>query len=324
MKIKFNKFERVAGLFVLIAVVGAITATIAIAVKKGWFESKIHYETMVESADGIRKGTLVQVSGIRAGQVQSVELVSAKEIKVNFEVLEKFRNQLREDSQVQIVRPFVIGDKVLELTVGSADLAVLPEGVVIASKPSMDLMDLLSGRTLGPFLGTVEKLTSSLELLMTAFTDRNRIESFVKVFDRLEPLVQNLNAMSIRVTKITDVANKNKRVEKIVISLTQVSEELEKVLPILSANAPQMAEQVPMLISNLAVLTEEFKKLTPAITAIAPELPRASKRAIEALDETVITLKSLQRSFFLRGSASDVREEEQTQRAPASSGKPKK
>ena len=65
-----------------------------------------------------------------------------------------------------------------------------------------------------------------------------------------------------------------------------------------------------MLVSNLGELTAEFKKLTPAIGVVAPELPRVSKRAIEGLDELVITLKALQKSFLLRGNVEDVKEEE--------------
>jgi hypothetical protein len=36
---------------------------------------------------------------------------------------------------------------------------------------------------------------------------------------------------------------------------------------------------------------------------------------LEALDETVVTLKALQKSFLLRGSAAEVREEEALSRA---------
>jgi phospholipid/cholesterol/gamma-HCH transport system substrate-binding protein len=59
------------------------------------------------------------------------------------------------------------------------------------------------------------------------------------------------------------------------------------------------------------VLTEEFKVVLPALAAIAPELPQTSKRAVEALDEAVVLMKALQRSFFVKGNAEKVRKEEQ-------------
>ena len=50
MKIKFNHFERVAGLFVLTALVGCIGAAMAVAIKKGWFATKVPFETIMPSA----------------------------------------------------------------------------------------------------------------------------------------------------------------------------------------------------------------------------------------------------------------------------------
>jgi phospholipid/cholesterol/gamma-HCH transport system substrate-binding protein len=47
---------------------------------------------------------------------------------------------------------------------------------------------------------------------------------------------------------------------------------------------------------------------------LAPEIPRASERALEALDQTVVTLKALQKSFLLRGSVEEVRTEEALRR----------
>jgi phospholipid/cholesterol/gamma-HCH transport system substrate-binding protein len=56
------------------------------------------------------------------------------------------------------------------------------------------------------------------------------------------------------------------------------------------------------------------------MSKMAPELPHASARALEALDETVVTLKALQKSFVLRGSVKEVREEE-AKREPAQENK---
>lgn len=319
MKIKFNHYERVAGLFVGAALVGSLAVTVGVALKKGWFSSKVEFQTTVENAEGLHEGTSVQVAGLRAGSVTSVELQSADEVLVRFKVLEKFHKRIRSDSHVQVIRPFIIGEKVLDITVGSESEPQIPAGGTITSVKSIDVMDLVSGRKLGPFLGTVEALSQNLRVLAEAFADPQRMKSFVSIFDRLDPLVTNLNKMAAGVTKVTDAATKKERIEILISNLTLMASEMGKVIPILAKEGPTMAEKLPQLVDNLAQLTEEFKKLTPAITAVAPELPRASQRAIEALDEAVITLKAMQKSFFLRGSVSDVKEEEEKRnRQPAS------
>lgn len=296
MKIKFNKFERVAGLFVLASIVGAVVLSLGVAVKKGWFARKIKFETIVANADGIHQGTVVQVAGIRAGSVDEVELISADKIRIIFYVFEKFHNQIREDSKVSIIRPFVIGDKVVDLSIGSPELQKVANGAFINSVEGFDLMDLVSGRKLAPVLSTFEKFSENLKALAQAFADPKRTQAMVRMFDRLDPLVRNLNQMSLEVSSLT--------------------KELNTILPEMNKEMPNMGQQMAQILKNLSVLTTEFQKLTPAIQTIAPELPRTTMRAVEALDETVILLKAMQKSFLLRGKVEEVREME-GKRAPA-------
>ena len=107
MKIKFNKFERVAGLFVVVSCVGAVILSVGVAIKRGWLASKIQFNTVLKNAEGIHVGTPVKISGLRAGSVYAIELVDTQEIHVRFEVLEKFHSQIRQDSNVLVVRPFI-------------------------------------------------------------------------------------------------------------------------------------------------------------------------------------------------------------------------
>ena len=57
MKVKFNKFERVAGLFVLSTIFGGLALLGGVAIKQGWFETKVKFSTNLRNADGIRIGT---------------------------------------------------------------------------------------------------------------------------------------------------------------------------------------------------------------------------------------------------------------------------
>ncbi|PIE36942.1 MAG: hypothetical protein CSA54_02545 [Gammaproteobacteria bacterium] len=88
IKPDFNKYERIAGAFVLIAAVGVLALTAAVVVKKGWLATKIGYYTEVPTASGIHVGTKVHIFGLPAGWVESVELQSAGRVKVSFDILE--------------------------------------------------------------------------------------------------------------------------------------------------------------------------------------------------------------------------------------------
>lgn len=310
MKVKFNKFERVAGLFVLTAIFGSLAVTFGVAVQKGWFESKVEYHSYLKSAEGLHPGTEIHMQGLRAGSVSYVELMEADKVKVGYSVFARFAGKIKEDSQIQLVRPFIIGEKVVEISVGGAESIPLRAGQEITVIPSFDIMEVMSGKKMGPLLSSLEKLTGSVHTLLDAFADEGRMKSMISTFDRIEPLIVNLSLLTKEVVKITKTATKKKNLDKILNNLVVLTTELNKFLPAFNQEAPDVGTQLAQVVRNLNTLTVEFQKLTPAIATLAPELPKTSLRAVEALNEAVVTLKAMQKSFFLRGNVREVREEE--------------
>lgn len=317
MKVKFNLYERVAGLFVLTAIVGTLMVALAVAVKRGWFEPKVAYRTSLPSADGLHMGTLVQVAGLRAGQVDTIELKSSNEVVITFEISRKYAHLVKGDSEVRVMRPFVIGEKVLELTVGSESSPIAPEGQMLIAGESVDLLDLMSGRKMAPYLATLGQMMDNLKFVAEAFLDPKRSRSIVQIFDEMAPLVRNTSAITKEVAGILKEVNKKDQLTQTINNLASITHELNKVVPQLTQTAPQLGQDLGKISTNLAVLTEEMNKVLPVFSEMAPEFPRVSRRAVEALDETVITLKAMQKSFLLRGSVKDVKEEEAKQRVPA-------
>ncbi|MCM2281391.1 MAG: MlaD family protein [Bdellovibrionaceae bacterium] len=318
MKIKFNKFERVAGLFVMTAVVGVCAAMMGVAIRRGWFEPKVDLETTFQSADGIHAGTVVQMAGLRAGSVETVELKNNNEILVRFRISRKFHVKVREDSVVRVMRPFIIGEKVLDISVGSDSARLVAENANLPSEESADIMDLLNGRKLGPHLATLGQMMENLRVVAEAFLDPERSKNIVKIFDEMRPLVQNMNAMAKETANLLRKGNKNDQMATALTNLAMLSNELARVLPEFTKNSPELAADLGKIAKNTAILTQEMQVFMPMLTQMAPELPKASARAYEALNETVVTLKALQKSFLLRGSVKEVREEESDARTPAS------
>ena len=320
MKIHFNKFEKVAGLFVAGAILICVVGMVGIAIKNGWFARKVSYYTELESADGVHAGTMVQIAGLRVGSVTEVELQADDRVRVQFEVFERFQDKIRKDSHVQMFRPFVLAEKVVDVSTGSPNETLLEPGAKLPVLASTDIMDLLSGKKMNTVLSSFDHLAESMKVMGEAFASPERTRALVQMLDRLNPLVQNMNTMATEVVKITTVANKQKRMETIISNLASLSEQLEKIVPQFTNEVPNVGTQLGQIVGNLNVLTGEFKKLTPAIAVLAPELPRTSRRAVEALDETVVLLKALQKSFILRGSVKEVRDEEVRQ--PANTSEP--
>ncbi len=289
MKIKLTHYERVAGVFVLVAIFGCAVAAVSAAIKQGWFEDKAYFQTYFENADGLHEGTVVQMAGLRAGSVSEVQLESDNKIKVTFYVMGKYRDKIKRDSVAQLIRPFLIGDRLLDVTVGSHAEQVLAEYEIIESQEATDVMSLLSGKKLGVYMSQTAQLLENLKTVMEAFLSKDRTENMVKIFDKLNPLVDNMNTMSVEVTKLSKQATDQNNMQAVMGNVAQLTQELNKTLP----------------------------KLTEAMKEIGPEMPSTARRAVEALDEATVLIKAMQKSLLLRGAVEDVRAEEKL-RKPAS------
>lgn len=319
MKVKFNKFERVAGFFVLGAIGLFFMSMVGVAVKQGWFDTKVSYITKFKAAEGLHAGAVVQIAGLRAGSVDQVDLMDDDMIMVKFSVLEKFTTRIKTDSQAQLIRPFVIGERALEITVGSNEASRLEPGGLMRGHDTVDLMTMLSGRNLGESLATMSDMMTNLKTLAEAFLDKDRTQNMIRMFDRIDPLLKNLNTMSVEVIKLSRQATKDENMGHVMAELATTTRELNALIPMINQKAPKMGEDIEKLVSNLAVLTDQFKVFIPALAEVGPDLPHASRRAVQALDEAVVLLKAMQKSFFLRGNVEDVKEEEEkARRLPAS------
>lgn len=314
--VKFNKYERVAGLFVLCAIFGVALTAVSVAIKQGWFETKVYYTTVFETADGIHQGTTVQMAGLRAGAVDEVELEDNNKVRVTFYVLGKFQNRIREDSGIELIRPFVIGERVIDVSVGSEQSPVLAANSFIKSTETTDFMTLMSGKHLNAYLGKLGGILENMQILVEAFADKKRAQSIVSIFDRMDPLIKNLNTMSVEVIKLSKQATHDDGMQKLVGNLAVTTEEINKILPELNDENPKLAKDLASMTQNLAVMT---KALGPAVQAVEPQLPGASVRLVEALNETVVVLKAMQKSFFMKSNVKEVQEEESTRRVPANS-----
>src|SRR5918997_4847425 len=107
------------------------------------FSSRYELVTFLKDAAGLRQGGSVTIAGQLAGVVKEIELLpvdadTTRNLRVVFEVNEDLREQVRGDSRARLRTMGLLGDKVLEVSVGTPRNSVLTEGDTVPSEPTMD------------------------------------------------------------------------------------------------------------------------------------------------------------------------------------------
>ena len=307
MKKEYNRYERIAGLFTLIAIAGMFIATVVVVVNRGWFTSKHTYSTSLKTASGIHPGTNVQISGIKVGWVDSVELIEAGNVRVTFYIFEHYAKNVRFDSRVQIVRPYLVGEKVLEISIGDPDFPQVRDGDFIPSTGGIDMVDLLSGRVLGPLLDNLYKLVNDVSLMVEALDDGNVKESVFSALENIVPLIANMNDMSREMAAMAATANRDNRFETMLESMVRMSRDMTKLTQLVMESDLQKLSQLSDLAGSMVSLSNDMQQLMPILLDMSKDGPEMSKLAIETMNEAIITMQAMQKSFLLRGKVKDVK-----------------
>jgi phospholipid/cholesterol/gamma-HCH transport system substrate-binding protein len=107
------------------------------------FSSRYELVTFLQDVAGLRQGGSVTIAGQLAGVVKRIELLpvdadTTRNVRVVFEVNDDLQQQVRGDSRARLRTMGLLGDKVLEVSVGSPRYSVLAEGDTVPSEPAMD------------------------------------------------------------------------------------------------------------------------------------------------------------------------------------------
>ncbi len=127
MYFRIKHFDRYVGIFVILALALIVVKLVFIARGQKWFEKRYHYSVVFNKVPGLKPGTGVTISGMEVGNVKSLRLNPQSKVELILEILETYKDNIRQDSQATIVSS-LLGAKTIEVTMGSPDQPPLPVG----------------------------------------------------------------------------------------------------------------------------------------------------------------------------------------------------
>ncbi len=140
--------ETRVGLLVFMSLVVLMLAILSIGTNQQTFKKQVTYVVKFDKLNGLEKGSQVRLNGVQVGSVSEIEIpptLNDSRIRVKISVDDNVKQWIREDSRAKIQSIGVLGDKYIELTLGSPDKAQLPPGSEIPAVSPLSLDSLLSG-----------------------------------------------------------------------------------------------------------------------------------------------------------------------------------
>jgi phospholipid/cholesterol/gamma-HCH transport system substrate-binding protein len=183
-----------AGVFVALALAMLAVVVVLIGKANRIFERQVSYHMYFENVEGLKTDSPVWVGGMEVGRVSSIDFLSDVEdprIDVKVELAKRFANRVRADSVARISGRGVLGDKAIDISMGSSKAAAIPPGGEITSGSSGELTTLLKHG--GEVLENAVVITKDLRRAVNAYADPTlkddiaaTVASFRSIFGRVE------------------------------------------------------------------------------------------------------------------------------------------
>jgi phospholipid/cholesterol/gamma-HCH transport system substrate-binding protein len=283
MYFRVKYFDRYVGILVVLAIILSTVALVFVARGQKWFAKRSPYKVVFNKVQGLKPGTPVTISGMEVGNVKSLRLNPQSKVELMVEVLQRYQENIRQDSQATISAA-LIGGKTVEITVGSPEKSPLPPGSTIPSLEAKEIGDLLKDIDVKAPLKKVDDVLDNLKSITGRLNSPEG--SLFKTLGNLEFVTSQLkngqgNAGAILQDRkmhgeINAAIAQTRRSLANVEEITQNVAQMSRTLPSLMGEVDRSVKEVPKLIEDLKKATgelplilEDVKKTTAHTPAIA-------------------------------------------------------
>jgi phospholipid/cholesterol/gamma-HCH transport system substrate-binding protein len=140
MKRKKKRIRELrVGAVILISCAIMISVVFFIGGHRKLFGGKIRYKILFDTTGGLYEGDPVLLTGVEIGNVTRLGFpkeIAQKKILVEISVLKDISSRIRHDTRARIAAASLVYGKVIELTMGSLDQPIIPEGGYIDADES--------------------------------------------------------------------------------------------------------------------------------------------------------------------------------------------
>lgn len=284
---------------------------------------------------GLIVGAPVRLAGVRVGNVSSIkfpESLEKKEILVELSIDRNVMEKIREDSLASIKTMGLLGDKYVEITLGSADKTPLKNNDVIRRYESIEYEEIIGKGS--EALGNLVEVSSRLNNFLREIEQRGTVEDLSraikgmrsfseelekrKMIERLEESISKINEIVFDIRnnqgllnymiyekKGTEIIN---NLNEVLLSLKEVTQDLKTRKGLFyefvyEEENRKLIEDMRKIASDLREIAESLEKGEGSLGALIkdPSLYERLVSLLEGADRSRL-IKFLLRHYMEKGS----------------------
>jgi phospholipid/cholesterol/gamma-HCH transport system substrate-binding protein len=171
METHTEKFKIRLGLFVVVGLTLFVFAIFIIGKQKNLFNPVYSLNSTFYNVSGLQVGNNIRFSGINVGTVDNIRIVNDSTVKVTMMIKKEVQKFIKTDCEVAIGSEGLMGDRVINITQGSAEAPQAVSGQQLESKEPVETDAIMA--SLKVTAGNVEIITQQLAEVMIKINGGN-------------------------------------------------------------------------------------------------------------------------------------------------------
>ena len=298
--------ELTVGSFVLVGLLAALVMVLTIANRQNVFVKRYRLFAIFETVGGLKVGAPVFLAGVEVGTVNSLSFTRGGGVRATLQIQKRYQSRITEDSMATIGSIGLLGDKSVEITMGSSDAVILQPGLLLRTQSPVSLSALLEGITplsrrleevltnLGKITGELaddrqalgESLRAASDLLGGISRGQGTLGRLVKDDRMYEKLVRTVEVAGKAAASLKELSDRT-------IPLVEEIRVTAKQFPEISGEASRFLVSAGKTMDKLDVIADDVKKSSGEMPGILISMGKTADNLAAASDEFPGAARSL-------------------------------
>jgi phospholipid/cholesterol/gamma-HCH transport system substrate-binding protein len=197
--------ELRVGIVILVAVAAGVIAMFELGQSMNLFTARYRLVAYLKNAKGLAKGSAVTIDGQTAGSIESIEFLpvsddTTRNLKITVTIDRRLQQQVRGDSRGMMESLGLLGDKVFNISSGTAKYSVLQPGDVVPLATSLDYDQVIqqAGNAVTALIGLTQDLKSISGSIIKGEGTMGQLVTNRSLYDALTGTLQQTNTLLAR------------------------------------------------------------------------------------------------------------------------------
>jgi phospholipid/cholesterol/gamma-HCH transport system substrate-binding protein len=180
MKTQSEKFKLKLGLFIVGGIALFIAGIFIIGKQKNMFDPVFSISALFYNVSGLQAGNNVRFSGINVGTVDQIRIIDDSTVRVDMLIKQSAQQFIKVDSEVTVGSEGLIGDKLLNISQGSAGNQVVQPGQELTTAEPVETDAIIESLQITAL--NAEVITGELaQIISNLNSDRGTLEDSFRI-----------------------------------------------------------------------------------------------------------------------------------------------